>query len=76
MPKKRPRKLTAAQGLWIGLLLLGQVTAILILTAVGGYLVDLSFGTAPFGLAGSVVLGGMGATVLVLKEVARLTEGG
>ena len=58
----------------MGLLILGQVTAILVLTGIAGYVLDQVFGTAPFALAGSVIVGGIGSTVIVIREVARLAE--
>jgi F0F1-type ATP synthase assembly protein I len=74
MVKKSSKQISAGKGLWTGLFLLGQVTAILILTAVAGYVLDLVFETAPLALAGSVVVGGIGATLVVLKEVTKLSE--
>lgn len=74
MAKKDSKDITAGKGLWIGLLILGQVTAILVITAIAGYVLDLAFDTAPFALAGSVIVGGIGATLIVLKEVARLSR--
>lgn len=72
--KRIGKQISASKGLWLGLFILGQVTAILVLTAIAGYVLDLTFGTAPFALAGSVIIGGIGATVLVVREVARLSE--
>lgn len=71
----RPDKqISAGKGFVTGLFLLGQVTAILLLTAVAGYVLDLLFDTAPFALAGSVIVGGIGATLIVVREVAKLSE--
>lgn len=72
--KNADKDISAGKGLWLGLFILGQVTAILLLTAIAGYVLDLSFGTAPFALAGSVIVGGIGATVIVVREVAKLSE--
>ncbi|MDP4000343.1 MAG: hypothetical protein Q8Q11_02850 [bacterium] len=68
------KDISTGKGLWIGLLILGQVTAILVLTAIAGYVLDLVFDTAPFALAGSVIIGGIGATLVVLKEVVGLAK--
>lgn len=68
------KDISTGKGLWIGLLILGQVTAILVLTAIAGYVLDQVFETAPFALAGSVIIGGIGATVIVVREVAKLGE--
>lgn len=72
--QKSDKNISAGKGLWVGLFILGQVTAILVLTAIAGFVLDQAFDTAPFALAGSVIVGGIGATVIVIREVAKLSE--
>ncbi len=67
------KKLTANKGFWIGVSLLAQVTALLALTALAGYVIDTSFDTAPFGLAGTVIIGSVTATIVVVREVYKLS---
>lgn len=68
-----PKKITTSRGFWIGVSLLAQVTALLALTALAGFVLDALFDSAPFGLAGAVIIGSITATIVVVREVYTLT---
>ncbi|MDP9212144.1 MAG: hypothetical protein M3N59_02605 [bacterium] len=68
-----PKKITTSRGFWIGVSLLAQVTALLALTALAGFVLDTLFDSAPFGLAGAVIVGSITATIVVVREVYKLT---
>ncbi len=61
--------------MWFGLLLLGQVTGILITMTLVGLGFDALFGTAPYALVISVVLGSLAATVVVALKAKRELNG-
>lgn len=74
MVKNFTKKVTSAEGFWYGLKLLGQVTGILAASALVGWGVDTLFHTTPIGLAGCVVVGSFGATILVVVETYRILK--
>lgn len=74
MIKRFAKKISTAEGFWYGLKLLGQVTGILIASALVGWGIDTLFNTAPIGLAGSVMTGSFGATILVVVETYRVLK--
>ncbi len=74
MIKRFAKKVSTAEGFWYGLKLLGQVTGILIGSALVGWGIDTLFNTAPIGLAGCVMVGSFGATILVVVETYRVLK--
>ncbi len=74
MIKRFAKKITTAEGFWFGLKLLGQVTGILIGSAVVGWGLDVALNIAPIGLAGCVMVGSFGATILVVVETYRVLK--
>lgn len=65
------KNITTSEAFWFGFMLLGQVTGILLTTAILGWLLDEFAGTRPFGLAGAVLIGSVVATITVLTKVMR-----
>jgi len=55
--------------------MLGQVTAILIISPLLGLMADRALESAPIGLAISIVLGGTVATALILSKVKKEIDG-
>lgn len=74
MIKRFAKKVTTAEGFWYGLKLLGQVTGILIGSALIGWGIDTLFNTDPIGLAGCVMIGSFAATILVGVETYRVLK--
>lgn len=74
MIKRFAKKITTAEGFWFGLKLLGQVTGILIGSALVGWGLDVALDIAPIGLAGCVMVGSFGATILVVVETYRVLK--
>jgi F0F1-type ATP synthase assembly protein I len=72
--KRLSGNISASKGFWFGLKLLGQITGLLLVTAVVGWLIDLLFGSGPFGLAGSVIVGSMAASILVATEAYKVLK--
>lgn len=66
---KKTTKISTGEGIRFGVMLLGQVSGILIGTALAGFLADLALGTHPLGLAGGVLVGSIWATITVLLKV-------
>ncbi len=71
MIKRFAKKVTTAEGFWFGLKLLGQVTGLLVVSALAGWGLDTLLGIAPLGLAGCVTVGSFAATILVVVETYR-----
>jgi F0F1-type ATP synthase assembly protein I len=65
------KRISATEGIWFGLLLLGQVTGVLVVTAIAGVLLDKGFGTSPIFFALGVAVGSIWATVTVLLTVRK-----
>lgn len=74
MIKRFAKKVTTAEGFWFGLKLLGQVTGILIGSALVGWGLDSILNIAPIGLAGCVMVGSFAATILVVVETYRVLK--
>ena len=74
MIKHFAKKVTTAEGFWFGLKLLGQVTGILVASALVGWGLDVTLDIAPLGLAGCVMIGSFGATILVVVETYRVLK--
>ncbi|MSU76128.1 hypothetical protein EXS54_01495 [Patescibacteria group bacterium] len=74
MPKDSSNKISANQGFWYGLKLLGQVSGILLVSALIGWGLDAWFHASPFGLVGGVIVGSIGATILVIVEAYRVLK--
>ncbi len=70
MPKKN-REISTREGLLFGATMLGQITAILVITALAGLAIDATAHTAPLFLGAGVLAGSLGATVTVLIKVRR-----
>lgn len=71
---KKTKNLTANQGFWYGLKLLGQVSGILIVSALIGWGLDEAFSSTPYALAGAVIVGSIGATILVMVEAYKVMK--
>lgn len=71
MIKRFAKKVTTAEGFWFGLKLLGQVTGLLIVSALIGWGLDVALDIAPLGLAGCVTIGSFAATLVVVLETYR-----
>lgn len=65
------KRISTSEGLWFGLLLLGQVTGVLAGTALLGWLADQVLNTAPIGLAVGVFVGSITATATVVMAVKK-----
>lgn len=74
MAKNSSSKISSSQGFWYGLKLLGQVSGILIVSALIGWGLDEVFSSAPFALAGAVIVGSIGATILVMVEAYKVMK--
>lgn len=74
MAKDSSKKISGGEGFWYGLKLLGQVSGILIVSALVGWGLDALFSSAPFALVGAVVVGSLGATLLVVIEAYRVLK--
>lgn len=74
MAKNSSNKISSSQGFWYGLKLLGQVSGILIVSALVGWGLDAAFASGPFALAGAVVVGSIAATILVMVEAYRVMK--
>lgn len=68
------KKITSRQGFWYGLKLLGQVSGILIVSALIGWGLDAAFSSSPFALVGAVIIGSLGATILVMIEAYKVMK--
>ncbi len=67
-----PRKeITTSEGLRVGLVLLGTVTSVLLLTTVVGLLLQRTLGLGPIALAICIIVGVIVATVVVLLRVVK-----
>jgi F0F1-type ATP synthase assembly protein I len=67
-----PRKeITTSEGLRVGLVLLGTVTSVLLLTTVVGLLLQRTLGFGPIAFAICIVMGVLAATIIVLLRVVK-----
>lgn len=69
--KSTKQNISVRDGLIFGFVLLGQVTAILVGTALLGFVADNLLNTRPYGLGVGVLAGGIWATVTILLRVKR-----